>query len=144
MAGTLLDLADSLAKKRKTLGKGASEAAKRVALTIVGELAYKTPVDTSQALSNWDVTLNEPARGKHGPYVGGKQGSSYRASAAETVAAAKRALELKKPGAVIYITNNQPYINRLNSGYSAQAPAGFIEAAILVGRRSLRNFKFKG
>jgi len=144
MAGSLLDLADSIAAKRVNLGKGASEAAKKFALTTVAELAYKTPVDTSQALSNWTVTIESPATGKHGPHFGGIGGSSYRASAAETVALAKKALEAKKPGQAIWITNNQPYINRLNDGYSAQAPAGFIEAAILVGRRTLKTFKYKG
>lgn len=33
----------------------------------------------------------------------------------------------------IYITNNVPYINRLNNGWSRQAPSGFVERSITRG-----------
>lgn len=32
-------------------------------------------------------------------------------------------------GAVLIVQNNVPYINRLNTGHSTQAPAGFVEKA---------------
>ena len=34
------------------------------------------------------------------------------------------------PGDVSYITNNVPYIERLNDGWSTQAPAAFVQANI--------------
>ncbi len=66
------------------------------------------------------------------------------ASAAETINQARAVLATKKPGQKIYITNNLPYIRRLNDGYSKQAPAGFVERAVLIGRKMRKNFKIKG
>jgi len=144
MSRSLLDLANDLEKKADKIDGNASLAAVNVALAIVGDLAYSTPVDTSQAISSWITTLDTPADFKQGPYYPGEGGSTYRASAAETINQAKAALANKKPGQTIYITNNQPYIKRLNEGYSAQEPAGFVERAILIGRRVLQKFKLKG
>lgn len=143
MAKNLLDLANSLERKAKAISEAASQTAIDVALTIVGDLAYKTPVDTSQALSNWIVTLGTPATNRVGPHYLGSQGSSQRSSAAETISRAKAVLAEKNPGQAIFITNNLPYIKRLNDGYSAQAPAGFVERAVLIGRKMLAKFKIK-
>jgi len=143
MAKDLLALAETLEAKAKAIDEAASQTAVDTALAIVGDLAYKTPVDTSQALSNWQVTLDGPAASTIAPHFPGSQGSTYRASAAETIANAKTVLKNKKPGQAIYITNNLPYIKRLNDGYSAQAPAGFVERAVLIGRKMLSKFKIK-
>lgn len=141
--GDLLDLAERLEKKAKSVDKSASDAAVKVALTIVGDLAYQTPVDTSKALSNWIVTLDAPTSEKIKPHFPGQKGSTYRASAAETLADAKRVLTNKKPGQAVYISNNQPYIKRLNDeGYSPQNDH-FVERAVLLGRKILEKFKFK-
>jgi hypothetical protein len=139
--GNLNDLAKRLEAKAANVGEVNSERAVAVALAMVGELAYHTPVDTSQALSNWDVTLDSPATGKHGPHFRGAGGSTLRQSAAETLAIAKRILAGKKPGQRIYITNNQPYIRKLNDGTHSKQPGGFLERALLVGRRVRQNFK---
>ncbi|QBZ71728.1 hypothetical protein [Pseudomonas phage KP1] len=144
MAKNLLDLADRLERIDKELNGAASDIAVDAALAIVGDLAYRTPVDSSQALSGWQVTLDTPAAGRIGPHFPGFQGSTYRQSAAETISLAKAVLKNKQPGQAIYITNNEPYIKRLNDGYSAQAPAGFVERAILIGRKMFKKFKLKG
>lgn len=143
MAKSLLDLANSLERKAALLDKAASDAAVEVALTIVGDLAYKTPVDTSQALSNWQVGLGAAVSGKIGPHYPGQKGTTQRASAQETISAAKAVLANKKPGQEIHITNNLPYIRRLNNGYSGQQPAGFVERAALIGRKIVEKFKIK-
>lgn len=139
---TLFDLADKLEGDAAKLNKAASDAAVFMAETIVSELAYKTPVDTSQALSSWIVTLDTPSTDTNFPHYYGEFGSSQASSAAETIRQAKEALKNKKPGQDIYITNNQPYIVRLNEGSSQQQPAGFIERAVLVGKRALSKRKF--
>lgn len=144
MAKGLLDLATSLEKKAKAIDEAASKLAVDTALTIVGDLAFKTPVDTSQALSNWIVTLETPSSDKIKPHFPGEGGSTQKASAAETINQARKVLTKKKPGRKIYITNNLPYIRRLNDGYSKQAPAGFVERAVLIGRKMRKNFKIRG
>lgn len=143
MASDLLDLANRLEKKAEAIDKAASKTAVDAALAIVGDLAYVTPVDTSKALSNWIVTLDSPASEKIDPHFFGEKGSSQRASAAETLNRAKAVLQNKKPGQAIFITNNLPYIVRLNEGYSGQAPAGFVERAVLIGRKMFEKFKIK-
>lgn len=143
MAKSLLDLADRLEKKAKAIDEAASQNAVDTALAIVGDLAYKTPVDTSQALSNWIVTLESPSGQQIKPHFPGEGGSTQRASAAETINQARAILAKKKPGQAIFITNNLPYIRRLNDGYSAQAPAGFVERAVLIGRKMRKKFKIK-
>jgi len=143
MKNTLTGLAERLEKKAKEINNAASEASVKAALSIVGELAYRTPVDTSNALSGWQVSLINPTLGRIGPHFPGLNGSTYRQSASETITIAKQVLKNKKPGEIIYITNNEPYIRRLNDGYSGQAPAGFVERAVLIGRKSLASFKIK-
>ena len=144
MAKGLLDLAASMERKANAINAASSQLAVDTALTIVGDLAFKTPVDTSQALSNWIVTLETPSSDKIKPHFPGESGSTQRASAAETINQARAILAKKKPGQKIYITNNLPYIRRLNDGYSKQTPAGFVERSVLIGRKMRRNFKLKG
>ena len=140
---TLLDLANSLERRVKGLDKQASEAAVQVALTILGDLVFVTPVDSSQALSNWQVSLDAPVDDKISPHFPGEKGSTQRSSANAALAAARGVLAGKKAGDTIYITNVLPYIRRLNDGYSGQAPAGFVQRALLVGNKRLRNLKIK-
>lgn len=143
MAGNLLNLADRIAKLNGRIQTAASETAKDVAIAVVTDLANKTPVDTSNALSNWQVTLDEPATQEIKPYFPGYMGSTQRASAAQTINEGRSALGRKKPGQKIYITNNAPYIRALNNGSSKQEPAGFVERAALIGRIIARKFKVK-
>lgn len=139
----LLDLADSLNKKAKQVATAASDLAIGTALTIVGDLAVKTPVDTSKAISNWQVALNSPPNNTIAPHYPGSDGSTFSASAGETLLKAKMTLKNKKSGNDIYITNNLPYIKKLNDGSSKQEPAGFAERAILLGRKFRENRKGK-
>lgn len=141
MARTLLDLANQMDELRKKVAVSASQAAIKVAQTIVADLAYRTPVDTSQALSNWIVTIGSANVGKIDPHYPGEFGSTRNASAQRTILNSKDVLLTKKPGQAIYITNNLPYIQRLNEGYSGQAPYNFVGLSIMVGTRTVKNFK---
>lgn len=143
MANDLLSLAGEMESLRSKIDVAASKTAVDVSLAIVGDLAYKTPVDTSKALSNWLVTLDAPADQRIEPHYPGNFGSTFRTSAAETINIAKMILRGKKPGQAIFITNNLPYIKKLNDGSSTQAPAGFVERAILIGRKVIEKFKIK-
>lgn len=143
MAGNLLDLANRLEKRKAEIETAASDAAVFIALTAVGELAFTTPVDSSKALSSWIVTLDAPSDIVGKAHFPGSQGSTRNASAQETIALAKAALANKKPGQKIYITNSQPYIRRLNNGYSAQQAAGFVERCLLKARKAAQRYKLK-
>jgi len=143
MGKSLLDLAESMERRASKYKTEASELAVKVAITIIIDLAYQTPVDSSQALSNWQVGLDNPVNVPVFPYSPGFFGSTQRASAEATIAAAKQILKGKKPGQVIFVSNVLPYINRLNDGYSGQTPAGFVERAALLGKKQVRQAKLK-
>lgn len=78
-------------------------------------------------------------------YVGGRFKGNWAASAGSykteiydvvdknggaTVAAAIAVAEKAKSGGVVYLVNNLPYSQRLEYGYSKQAPAGMVRVAI--------------
>ncbi len=44
----------------------------------------------------------------------------------------------KYRGGRLFLSNNVPYISRLNDGSSGQAPAGFVQAAIARASGELR------
>lgn len=143
--GTLLDVAEEANSLKVMVKLRARELTKFVALRILEYLVYATPVDTSTALSNWVIS---PAGSAYGaapipPYVLGDQGSSKEASAQAAIAAAKEALKLAQPQKAIAIINAVPYLRQLNEGSSSQAPAGFVEAGILVGRNAVREYNFR-
>ena len=133
--GNLLDLANRLDRIGPQVEEAVNERKKDVALALVSELVWVTPVDTSKALSNWQVDTEGFLLDSIDAHFPGEKGSTQRASALEAIAAAKRELEHARPGKALLIFNNVPYIRRLNEGYSAQAPAGFVEKAIVVARR---------
>lgn len=127
LAGRLNRLADSLDDKL-------NERKQAVATAIVTNLIQVTPVDTSKALSNWRVTTDGTIGAHIAAHFMGKAGSTQAASASAAIADAERAIKSSKPLDVLVIFNAVPYIRRLNEGSSAQAPAGFVEKAILIGR----------
>jgi hypothetical protein len=92
-----------------------------LALDIHGELVESTPVDTGWARANWIPSVGTPVAD-----VAGNPGSANK-SAADAGAAEVLRSNGKSP---IYITNNVPYIGRLNDGSSAQAPKGFVQKSI--------------
>ncbi|AMW36135.1 putative tail completion protein [Xanthomonas phage XAJ2] len=141
--GDLLTLAAKIARLRKGIPQEVSKHAADVTLTMVGYLAFNTPVDTSKALSSWVVTFGKEAEGLPSAHYVGKYGSTYQQSAAETLQVAKRVLKDKKPGDPIYITNNQPYIVKLNDGTHSAQPGGFREGALLLGKKQLGKINFR-
>lgn len=140
---TLLDLANRMDQLSKKVEDDASEIAKEVAMEIVTYLAYKTPVDTSKALSNWQVGIGSAVTSEINAHSPGNKGSTQGASAATTLNIAESTLKSKKAGQDIHITNNADYILDLDRGTSAQAPSGFKSFAIEAGRAKLRNIKIK-
>jgi len=139
MARNLNDLANSLDTYVKTIDKKASEKAVKIAMIGLEVLYWRTPVDTTKAVSNWVVSLDNPDFKVIDPYVPGFLGYTASASIAVAKSQAESTLSNKKPGQTIYITNNTEYIRGLNSGTSKQDPGGFVEAAAMIMRKSLNN-----
>lgn len=93
-----------------------------LALRIHGGLIEKTPVDTGWARSNWLPSVGVPRK-----ETVGEPGSLNQAAAQFGQAEVAGWQITSGP---IYITNNVPYISRLNAGSSTQAPSGFVEGVV--------------
>jgi hypothetical protein len=120
-----------------------NEIAKDVALELVKILVNRTPVDTSTALSNWQVGINRPVGSTIPPHFPGIGGSSAGSSRAATIAKATAMIASKKPGQPIYVSNLLDYIEDLNDGTSRQAPKGFVEMAIDAAKQRVAKAKLK-
>lgn len=117
----------------------AADTADAVVHSLVAAPPIGTPVDTSQAESNWQVGLGSPVTTLLAPHVAGFAGSTQAASAGIVTALAGEILAGKKPGQTIYISNGVPYIRRLNyEGHSAQSD-NFVQRAADAGRQYLKD-----
>lgn len=113
------------------------------AATTLRELVDTTPVDTSQALSNWIVSTGRPSGTQRNAISPGKSGSTAEASRVATIAIGTSDLNtmLKRSSDIVYITNNEEYIADLDDGKSPQQSPGFVGRAAEVGRQSMRTTK---
>lgn len=139
---TLLDLQKRMTAKADTVADVGNEAKKHVANAVVRYLINITPVDTSQALSNWQAAVGMRAASSIKAYYVGKAGSTQGSSSEKAIEEAANAIALAKPGQPIYLSNLLPYIRRLDGGSSTQHPGGFVHASVIVGRLALRDFKY--
>ena len=142
--GTLLDLVDELNTATLMISLRSRELTKYVALAMLTYLVRVTPADTSTAISNWQIAVGGTGQGAEPlpAYAPGQGGNTREVSAQAAIAAAREALKGAQPRKALAIINRVPYIKRLNDGSSSQAPAGFIEEAILVGRNAAKTYNF--
>ncbi|WP_152615640.1 hypothetical protein [Leisingera sp. ANG-M1] len=90
---------------------------RKIALGMFSQVIMNTPVDSGRARANWQVAIGSVPDGVL--TLEDKSGSA-------TISAADASAAGLKAGDVIYLANNLPYIQRLEDGYSGQAPAGMV------------------
>lgn len=117
---------------------------RRAATAIDQALVSSTPVDTGRARSNWIASINAPASSVIEAYVPGVEGVTGAQNAQAALTQAAGVISGYKTGQEIHLTNNLPYIGRLNDGFSRQAPANFVEEAILIGSRVVQSSNIVG
>tara|TARA_R110002167_G_scaffold93122_2_gene249823 strand:+ start:20235 stop:20648 length:414 start_codon:yes stop_codon:yes gene_type:complete len=115
----------------------AEQVIRKLTLDVVANLTKApsqggTPVDTGWARANWIANVSSPSTD-----VVGSPGQAGPARAAQA-ASLGRVLGYKLAAGPVFISNNVPYIIRLNDGSSKQAPAGFVQAAIQLAVLQLR------
>ena len=98
-------------------------AAKALVLEIVANLVKATPVATGWARANWIPSIGTPAT-----TVAGSPGA---VNDGDQQAAIATVLRFTLDQAVLYVSNNVPYIALLNYGSSKQAPALFVEYCVM-------------
>ena len=109
-----------------------------VASVIFDSVIEGTPVDTSQAISNWTTSLSSPFKGVVNPHFLGKKGSSRAESISTGKKNSERTLKLRKGNQDVYITNNLDYIIDLENGKSKKQGKHFIKKAVMLGRSKIR------
>lgn len=92
------------------------EAVGGMIVELTSDLVEGTPVDTGYARNSWHVTREKRDAGE--------PGNNDPVGSAEKQA---RALDLSRE---VFINNGAAYIGRLNNGWSAQAPAGWVDQAV--------------
>lgn len=102
----------------------------RLSFHITANLVEDTPVDLGWARANWVpyVGTNRTTPVTSKPTPGG-----VAAQAAAQASAQAAVLGYRLASGAVFISNNVPYIGRLNDGSSTQAPRGFVQAGIRRG-----------
>ena len=96
--------------------------ARRVAFEVGNGVVLKTPVDTGRARANWIPCVGSIPKGIVA--LTDKTGGGARS-------AMQSAVKEFGSGKIIYFANNLPYIQRLEDGWSKQAPAGMVHLTLL-------------
>lgn len=108
----------------------AERVTKKVALAVDQAAVVATPVLTGRARSNWVTTVGAPFSGEAIPPPGPWDVTGQRAidQGESVIGGYQLAL------GPIFITNNVPYIERLEAGHSPQASEGMLKQAIEAGQ----------
>lgn len=125
MSTFTLDVSNFVDKASKT----ADAEVRKICLDLVTGIVLKTPVDTGRARANWFTSVGSPS---------GNVTNSTDPSGSSSISSALGPIS-KATGNVLWITNNLPYIYRLEfEGWSKQAPAGMVRVTINDIARQLR------
>ena len=115
----LQDVTAPIEQFAKLINVNLGTVVRRITMDLFNRITQRTPVKTGRARSSWQVSENTipntvPAPGTYsGP-------SAIAAAAAAAVSGTT----------VIYIVSNLDYIEPLENGHSAQAPAGMVTLSI--------------
>lgn len=108
---------------------------RRLILDATSNLIEDTPVDTGWARANWVPAIGTPDLR---PRTANADVAMVPGASVQQQSALAQAATWKWGQGSAFISNNVPYIGRLNDGSSTQAPAGFVQAAIDRAVHNLR------
>lgn len=93
----------------------------KIALYALSGVVLKTPVDEGRARANWGVEL--------GSWTA-QVNDNFDKNGTATINAGQSIIQNSKAYEVVYLSNSLPYINRLENGWSLQAPAGMVSITL--------------
>ena len=129
---------------RKRLPLEVARKTNRVADVIHESVIDGTPVDTSKAISNWQLGVGHGPASYIQPHVPGEGGSSEEASKRVSLGKGRAKVKGRKVGTAIHIVNNAPYIDDLDSGKKqASKPSGFVDRSLLEGKLQIKRTVLK-
>ena len=117
----------------KSFDDGAEIAIRSTAIKLFSAIIQSTPVDEGRARGNWFTTGQQPSS---------KVSSNQDKSGSNAISQAERVIMSIKDYSTFTLTNNLPYIEKLEfggyndgpkitGGYSKQAPAGMVRVNVM-------------
>jgi hypothetical protein len=122
-------------------GQNADAAIRTICLDLLKDIVLNTPVDSGRARANWQCSINTPVSGRISFSADSGSGITAPKESAASADAILRgtAISAQASGNVFWISNNLPYIYRLEfEGWSKQAPNGMVRLAIDRAKRRMR------
>lgn len=113
---------DQIQKWADKAGLGVDQCIRAALLDISSRVIKRTPVDTGRAKGNWFPSLQAASTevSIDGSFVSEQSAINLAGTTIESA-----------PGNVYYLTNNLPYIGRLEyDGWSIQAPQGMVRITL--------------
>lgn len=121
-----LDLSKQIEK-----AKGKTElAVKKTMIELFNRVIQKSPVDTGRFRANWNCSIGSPNLSTSESTDPSGSVASARASA--TV------VSYTLNGQSVFLTNSLPYAERLENGWSKQAPNGMVRLSVVEVQNSVR------
>lgn len=111
-------------------GKNIEQVKRGVALDMFSKVIVRSPVDTGRFRGNWQTTINGAASGELEKLDPSGQDAINRANA--VIASASGDSD-------IYMVNNLPYAQRLEFGWSQQAPSGMVRVTVSEFERAVND-----
>lgn len=109
------------------LRKDVSRVVRELVVGLHGRLVETTPVDTGWARTNWVPQVGSAFGGTAGTREDAEAGRLDHSPATAGLLDVAR-YDVSRGD--VHVTNNVPYIEKLNAGSSRQAPAAFVQEAI--------------
>lgn len=103
--------------------KDADKFTKKITGEMLQQVVVATPVDTGQARGNWRVSVG--VLDKKTDQTQDRSGQGSISNGIATIQAGGGI------GKVVYISNSLRYIERLNNGWSMQAPKNFMQISFM-------------
>lgn len=118
-----------LADFAKKAGANAEQVVRKVGIDVLKGVVLKSPVDTGRFRANWQVGIGAI----------GKQKNSVDPTGSIAIAEGTGRINRVPIGESIWISNSLPYSQRLENGYSTQAPSGMVRLTITQYADFVRN-----
>ena len=122
-----LDLSKAIEKAKDK----AELAARKITLELFSNVILKSPVDTGRFRANWNCSIGSMDKSTSAATDKEGSGAIGRVRAEVT----KYTLD----GRSIYLANSLPYAERLENGWSDQAPQGMVRLSIIETNNAISN-----
>jgi hypothetical protein len=126
-----LNSPDGAKKIENIMNRRCADLVKMAGIEFFRQVIISTPVDTGRARMGWSISVNAPSDYLPAPAPDNWKGRSRGGSEYYPVPdiAKNSKLGVITVNDKVFITNNVPYMEKLNKGYSRQEAARFVERA---------------